>query len=123
MADPVPVYEKQYHVGLGDVDFQKKLKISALFNFFQDIASLHAEDLGVGIDRLMNGYGVTWVLTRIRVDINRMPHLGETSLLRHGPNYPRGWNLTGISRFVTPQTTYLPSQHPPGSFLISGQGN
>ena len=89
MADPVPVYEKQYHVGLGDVDFQKKLKISALFNFFQDIASLHAEDLGVGIDRLMNGYGVTWVLTRIRVDINRMPHLGEDIIIETWPQLPK----------------------------------
>ena len=72
MAGPVPVYKKEYQIGLGDIDFQKKLKISALFNFFQDIASLHAENLGIGIDSLISGYGVTWVLTRIRVDMERM---------------------------------------------------
>ena len=88
MAGPVPVYKKEYQIGLGDIDFQKKLKISALFNFFQDIASLHAENLGIGIDSLISGYGVTWVLTRIRVDMERMPVLGENIIIETWPHPP-----------------------------------
>lgn len=88
MAEPVPVYKKQYKIELGDIDFQKKLKISALFNYFQDIASLHAENLGVGIDSLINDYGVTWVLTRIRVDMERLPELGEDIIIETWPQHP-----------------------------------
>jgi len=88
MTGPVPVYQKRYQVGLGDIDFRKKLKISALFNYFQDIASLHAENLGVGIDSLMNNHGVTWVLTRIRVDLERIPVLGEDLLIETWPQPP-----------------------------------
>lgn len=86
--DPVPVLEKRYQIGLGDIDFQKKLKISALFNFFQDIASHHAENLGVGIERLMKDFGVTWVLTRIRVDMERIPQLGEEIAIETWPQLP-----------------------------------
>jgi len=89
MSEPVRIYKKQYHIDLGDVDFQKRLKISSMFNYFQDIASLHVENLGVGIDTLINRYGVTWILTRMRVDIEKVPVLGEDILVETWPQIPK----------------------------------
>lgn len=87
--EPVPAYAKHYQIGPADVDFQEKLKISVLFNYFQDVASLHVETLGTGIDRLIQEFGVTWVITRIRVDMDRMPQLGEDIVVETWPQIPK----------------------------------
>lgn len=89
MMEPVPSMEKRYQIRPGDVDFQKKLKLSALFNYFQDVANLHVESLGIGIERLIQDFGVTWVLTRIRVDMERMPLLGEEIVVETWPQLPK----------------------------------
>lgn len=65
------IYKKKYHIELSDVDFAKTLKLSALFNYFQDIASEAVENLGIGINTLEQKFGVAWILIRIRVDIVR----------------------------------------------------
>ena len=95
MAGPVPVYKKEYQIGLGDIDFQKKLKISALFNFFQDIASLHAENLGIGIDSLISGYGVTWVLTDTG-GYGKNARAGKNIIIETWPIRPGSWSLAGF---------------------------
>jgi len=87
--EPVPAMENRYKIGPVDVDFQKKLKLSTLFNYFQDVANLHVESLGIGIERLIRDFGVTWVLTRIRVDIDRMPQLGEEIVVETWPQLPK----------------------------------
>ncbi len=71
------ICQKKYSINISDVDFTKSLKMSALFNYFQDVASIGAESLGVGIDTLIDKYGVTWVITRFRVEIFRNPVLNE----------------------------------------------
>lgn len=74
--EPVPVYPKKYHIETNDVDFARRLKLSSLFGYFQEIASLHADNLGVGIDTIAK-VGVRWALIRIRVDIIRNPEWNE----------------------------------------------
>ncbi|MFC2947988.1 acyl-[acyl-carrier-protein] thioesterase [Virgibacillus sediminis] len=71
------LYKKDYHIDLRDVDFKKKLRISTLFSYFQEIASLSAASLGVGIDDLEKDYGVAWILMRIKVEVARIPELNE----------------------------------------------
>lgn len=82
------IYKKNYHVGLRDVDFTKKLKLSTLFTYFQEIASLAAEQLGYGIDTLRENFGAAWVLTRIRVEIQRIPLLDEEITIETWPLKP-----------------------------------
>lgn len=82
------VYKKNYHVDLRDVDFKRELRLSTLFGYFQDVANLAAADLGIGIDSLLDQYGVAWVLTRIRVDINRNPKLDEEIVIETWPQEP-----------------------------------
>lgn len=85
---PTTRYEKNYHIDLRDVDFQKELRISALFGYFQDIANLASENLGVGINQLVETYGVAFVLMRIRVDIVRHPKLDEEITIETWPLKP-----------------------------------
>lgn len=82
------VYKRNYHIDLRDVDFTKMLKLSALFGYFQDVASLAAENLGVGIEALEKKFGVAWVLTRIRADIMRNPGLDEEITIETWPLEP-----------------------------------
>lgn len=60
--NPLSIYKKNYHVDYGDADYFKRLKLSYLFNFFQNIAGLHSESTDLGIGKLQNEYGVAWVM-------------------------------------------------------------
>lgn len=82
------LYTKNYHVDLRDVDFKKKLKLSTLFSYFQEVASLASANLGAGIDDLANNYGVAWILMRIRVEIDRMPEWDEEITIETWPQEP-----------------------------------
>lgn len=82
------LYKKNYHIDLRDVDFKKKLKLSTLFSYFQEVASLGSANLGAGIDDLANNYGVAWILMRIRVEIDRMPAWDEEISIETWPQEP-----------------------------------
>ncbi|MUK89000.1 acyl-ACP thioesterase [Ornithinibacillus sp. L9] len=83
------IYKKNYHIDLSDVDFTKSLRASTLLSYFQDVASLAAENLGAGIETLEETYGVAWVLMRIRVEIIRNPKLDEEIIIETWPQEPK----------------------------------
>jgi acyl-ACP thioesterase len=84
-AEPLGVYKTTCSIPNMDVDFMKRLRPGALFGYFQDIASLHSENIGTGVERLANDFGVAWVLMRMRVDILRTPMLYEDITLSTWP--------------------------------------
>lgn len=63
-----------------DVDFRQNLKITALFNYLQEIAWEHAEKLDFGWDDLDN-QGYFWALSRMEVEVTRMPQWTENLTL------------------------------------------
>ncbi|MDR2097603.1 MAG: acyl-ACP thioesterase [Spirochaetaceae bacterium] len=78
------VFEKKYMVTVGDVDAERYIKPSVLFNFFQGITTEHGEDLGVGLDfMLKNGQG--WIISRLSVLIERRPVFADTLTIRTWP--------------------------------------
>lgn len=81
-------YEKKFTIDLRDVDFKRKLKISSLFSYFQDTANFAAERLGVGFETLTKKYSLSWVLARIRVDIERLPEWDEEIIIKTWPIEP-----------------------------------
>jgi medium-chain acyl-[acyl-carrier-protein] hydrolase len=81
-------YTKNYHIDLNNVDFKQELKLSSLFGYFQDVANIAAENLGVGINQLVENYGVAFVLMRIRIDITRNPKLDEEIKIETWPLKP-----------------------------------
>ncbi|HHV72563.1 MAG TPA: acyl-ACP thioesterase [Clostridia bacterium] len=87
--ETVSLYKKKYHVELRDVDFTKKLKLSTLFGYFQDIASEAVDNLGIGIEILERKYGLAWILMRIRVEIIRYPEWNEEIIIETWAQQPK----------------------------------
>ncbi len=70
------VWIENFEVKSYNVDFQLKIKPSALMQFFQEVASNHAASLGAGYDALI-ARELFWALSRLKVQINRMPEWGD----------------------------------------------
>jgi medium-chain acyl-[acyl-carrier-protein] hydrolase len=69
-----------------DIDFNSRLNIFSLFNYFQEIAWEHAAILHFGLEDLSK-QNLFWVLSSVRVEIERLPHWTEKMTLI---TYPRG---------------------------------
>jgi acyl-ACP thioesterase len=82
------VYEKKFDITVGDVDRNHNLKPSALFDFFQNITTLHGEDLGVGLDEMLAA-GQGWILSRFSVLIEKRPPFGEQLTIKTWPHGSR----------------------------------
>lgn len=83
----LPLYTKKYKVQIRDIDFTGKIKLSSLFLYFQDIAGLHSENLGIGRS-VLEANGALWVLARARVDIVRYPIWNEEITIETWPLAP-----------------------------------
>ena len=66
-------YSKAFNVDSLHVDYRKKYDLCGLMRHFHEVAEKHAYDLGVDADTLMRKYQASWIITRFRVDIDRMP--------------------------------------------------
>lgn len=82
------LFKKEYTIELRDIDFNNELKLSMLFSYLQETASLAASELGVGIEDLAKDDGIAWILTRIRVEIERMPAINEEITIETWPQEP-----------------------------------
>lgn len=71
-SNPAQFYQHDIVVRSYEVDFNQNLRVTALFNYLQEIAWEHAENLDFGWDDL-NGKGCFWALSRIEVEITRLP--------------------------------------------------
>lgn len=70
-------YSKNYKVHVYETNPAGKLSLYSLFNYLQDAASDHAELLGYGRNDLLKENGI-WVLSRIYVEIKRLPLWNES---------------------------------------------
>ncbi len=61
------------------------LKLDALFDFLQNAAACHAEELGVGMSSLYRNRMI-WVLSRIKVAVDRYPAIDEEITLTTWPS-------------------------------------
>ena len=91
------ITEENVNVRYSDIDFDKSLKPFSLLNFFQDIASDNAENLGFGYSAIYP-QGLMWVLLKYRIEFNKYPvNIQELSLKTE----PRGYNrLFAYRNFV-----------------------
>ena len=86
---PVTVFKKNYQIELCDVDLIKNLKLSSLFNYMQEISSLHVENLGTGIEAIEKRCGVAWILMRAKAEIARYPSLNEDIIIETWQQKPK----------------------------------
>lgn len=77
-------FESRFPVASYEVDADGALSLFALFNRFQDLAGLHAAHLGVGYDALRR-QSLAWLLSRIRIEIDALPHWGDIVQLATWP--------------------------------------
>ncbi|MBR7120208.1 MAG: hypothetical protein IKC77_08425 [Lentisphaeria bacterium] len=53
-----------------------KLKLKSIFDLFQDAAAEHADILGCGMENMLE-HKTLWVLSRQKIEITRLPGVGE----------------------------------------------
>lgn len=78
-----------FTVATYDCNANGTLQVHSLMQQLQEIASKHAEDLGVG-RRWMEEHNYYWVLVNFKMEITKHPRYGETVILR---TWPSGWDL------------------------------
>ncbi|UCH65951.1 MAG: hypothetical protein JSW63_02110 [Ignavibacterium sp.] len=67
-----PFWETSQQVRAFDVDANNRLKVSSIFDYFQDAASLHADNLKVGYDEMIP-MGYFWVMSWAKFEFNSYP--------------------------------------------------
>lgn len=65
-------------------DYNNRLNAKSLFSIFQDVASIHAEDIGVGYVAMLK-LNLYWVLSRVKFDILKMPEINQTVIVETWP--------------------------------------
>ena len=60
------MYQLQTRVGYSQLSPEGRLSLTALLDLFQDCATLHGEDFGLGLS-VLTGRGQAWLLSRCRV--------------------------------------------------------
>ncbi|UCD00130.1 MAG: hypothetical protein JSW66_09655 [Phycisphaerales bacterium] len=80
---------RTYECGVGG-----SVKIVSLVQYLQEVAALHAEQLGLGLEKMteLDGY---WVLSNLRVEIARLPKWNEEITIR---TWPSGYTRLIASR-------------------------
>ena len=81
------IWEDQYRVSSYDSGLHKQAKLHALVNYFQESAQNHASHLGFGFDDL-DETGQLWVLSRLKLQITRLPLWGDFIRLTTWPKNP-----------------------------------
>jgi len=82
----VDVWQETFPVRFGAIDKSDRLTMDAVFQYFQEAAICHAENLGVGREEMART-GQVWILSRITALIDRRPKYNETVTVR---TWPRG---------------------------------
>jgi medium-chain acyl-[acyl-carrier-protein] hydrolase len=81
MAMSALIWTEPFTVRVFEIDAHGTLSVRSLCDYLQEAAGNHARDLGAGVDALRDR-GLTWVLSRIRVRITRLPGAGERLEIR-----------------------------------------
>ena len=81
------VYERKQIIAPSMCDASGRIALSAAFALFQDVASEHAEELGVGFQDMARR-GAFWLTVRTRVHFYRRPALMQAVDVRTWPAAP-----------------------------------
>ena len=69
----------------GYFDLNNRLSAKSILNIFQDVASIHGEEIGVGYLPMLEK-NLYWVLSRIKFDILKMPEINQTVIVETWPH-------------------------------------
>lgn len=80
------IHEELFRVRTWDVDKSDRLSMAAVYNYCQEVAGNHANELGVGM-AYMQANGMAWILARMSVLLDTRPASGTDIVVR---TWPRG---------------------------------
>ena len=75
---------ERYPVRSYEVDSRGRLTVTALCDYLQESAGLHARALGVSVEQLLTR-GMTWFLWRLHLRVDHLPGWGETVAIETWP--------------------------------------
>ena len=78
------LWTEQFTVRAYETDANGTLAVRSLCDFLQEAAGNHARSYGVSVDQLLDK-GLTWILSRLRLKIERLPVNGERLTIRTWP--------------------------------------
>ena len=98
------MYQQEFIISNNDVDYRFTLKPANLYRLFQDVALKATES--VGSDSIsLSKRGIDWVITRMDVEIKRLPRCNEKITVCTYPGkdmamlYPRYFFIKDASSF------------------------
>lgn len=83
-----PVFSQTFFLSAGETNAEQELSLPLLTSKIIDIATAHANSLGVG-NPAMADRGCGWVLSRIAIEMERYPRVNETYTLL---TWVESWN-------------------------------
>lgn len=87
-----PFHRETYTVRTYEIDHRKRMTVPALVRLMQEAAMQQVMQLRVSVWDL-EPEGISWVMMRLQMEIDRLPLLGETITVKTGP--------TGLERVLT----------------------
>lgn len=78
------ILSREFNLRTSDFDLNKNIKPSAVLDLFQEIASVHANELGVGFDNLIQS-GLLWVLVRVKFEVVKAPKMHSKIIAKTWP--------------------------------------
>lgn len=79
------VFAQTYRIRPAEVDVRDHLTLPSFLDLFQDLAGIHAEMLGFGMEGML-GRGVAWVLNRMAFEVNELPRTGQNIRIETWPS-------------------------------------
>lgn len=70
------IYSKRYFLTPAECNPESRMPLTLLINRLIEIATLHANQLGIGYESLIEHKG-TWVLSRVAIEMKRYPEVDE----------------------------------------------
>lgn len=98
MPKEAGTWTETFRVRAYEVDPQGRVAIHTLCNYFQEAAGNHAATYGVSVGDLL-AEGLTWVLARLHVRMERYPRMGSTLRIETWPSGIEGLLATRDFRF------------------------
>jgi acyl-ACP thioesterase len=89
MHRPDPIFEIEFPVRYHELDSHGLLRPVTLLNFVQDAGGMHAAQLGVSV-RDLRQHGMTWVLSRVHLIVDRYLHADDVITVRTWPSTREG---------------------------------
>ncbi len=83
-------YKRNYKVEYSDVDSNYFMRLDHIIAHFQDITTLHSAEMKIDGKALLEKSNAFWVLTKIKLKVNRLPKFDEELELETWPTTVKG---------------------------------